>query len=83
MGNEMADQSKIGSENDSNGLEDRRCHVQAAKAGDVELLDAYSLAIETVAEAVAPAVVSIVTGIPSRDEKHPVSDGRNGFGSCR
>ena len=34
--------------------------MREARFSDVELLDAYSRAVETVVEAVAPAVVSIV-----------------------
>jgi S1-C subfamily serine protease len=77
----MSDQAEIESQADSNGgvEDDRRCHVRAAEAGEVELLDAYSHAIETVVEAVAPAVVSIVAGIVSRDERQ--SSQMRGVGS--
>ncbi len=51
----MSEQSKIGPDHDDNSaLKDRRCRVRDAKASDVELLDAYSRAVETVVEAVAP-----------------------------
>lgn len=39
-----------------------RCEVKEAEQSDVELLDAYSRAVITVAEAVGPAVVSISVG---------------------
>jgi S1-C subfamily serine protease len=39
-----------------------RCEVKEAEKSDVELLDAYSRAVITVAEAVGPAVVSISVG---------------------
>jgi S1-C subfamily serine protease len=39
-----------------------RCEVREAERSDVELLDAYSRAVITVAEAVGPAVVSISVG---------------------
>lgn len=42
-----------------------RCEVDSAGKSNVELLDAYSRAVITVAEAVGPAVVSISTGTPS------------------
>ena len=44
-----------------------RCEVGAAGKSDVELLDAYSRAVTTVAEAVGPAVVSISVGRESAD----------------
>ena len=43
------------------------CEVGSADKSDVELLDAYSRAVITVAEAVGPAVVSISTGRPSKN----------------
>jgi S1-C subfamily serine protease len=43
------------------------CEVGAAEKADVELLDAYSRAVITVAEAVGPAVVSISRGTRSKD----------------
>lgn len=43
------------------GLEGR-CEVKETEKSDVELLDAYSRAVITVAEAVGPAVVSISVG---------------------
>ncbi len=39
-----------------------RCEVRAAEASEVELLDAYSRAVTTVADAAGPAVVSITIG---------------------
>lgn len=45
----------------------RRCEVASADKSDVDLLDAYSRAVITVAEAVGPAVVSISTGRPSKN----------------
>jgi S1-C subfamily serine protease len=42
------------------------CEVGSAEKSNVELLDAYSRAVITVAEAVGPAVVSISTGTPSK-----------------
>jgi hypothetical protein len=39
-----------------------RCEVKETEKSDVELLDAYSRAVITVAEAVGPAVVSISVG---------------------
>lgn len=39
-----------------------RCEVKEAEKSDVELLDAYSRAVITVAEAVGPAVVSVSAG---------------------
>ena len=42
------------------------CEVKADSASDVELLDAYSRAVTTVVEQVAPAVVSIVVQTQSR-----------------
>jgi S1-C subfamily serine protease len=39
-----------------------RCEVKDAEKSDVELLDAYSRAVITVAEAVGPAVVSVSVG---------------------
>jgi S1-C subfamily serine protease len=45
---------------DSGGV---RCEVDSSRASDVELLDAYSRAVITVAEAVAPTVVGITTGV--------------------
>jgi S1-C subfamily serine protease len=66
----VSEQSKGESETGSKlGPEGHRCHVREAKFSDVELLDAYSRAVETVVEAVAPAVVSIVVRIKSRDER--------------
>ncbi len=66
----MSEQSKIGPGNHGNsGSEDRRCRVLDTKASDIELLDAYSRAVETVVEAVAPAVASIGVRIKSRDEQ--------------
>jgi S1-C subfamily serine protease len=43
------------------------CEVGSAEKSNVELLDAYSRAVITVAEAVGPAVVSISTGTPSKN----------------
>ncbi len=52
------------------------CEVSTAEKSNVELLDAYSLAVITVAEAVGPAVVSISIGKPSRgDETEPLGAG--------
>jgi S1-C subfamily serine protease len=45
----------------------RPCEVGAAEKSDVELLDAYSRAVITVAEAVGPAVVGISTGTRSKN----------------
>jgi S1-C subfamily serine protease len=45
----------------------RACEVGSADKSDVELLDAYSRAVITVAEAVGPAVVSIATGRPAKN----------------
>ena len=42
------------------------CEVRTEAAPDVELLDAYSRAVTTVVEAIAPAVVSISVRAPSR-----------------
>ncbi len=79
----MSEQSKGEPETGSKlGQEGHRCHVREAKFSDVELLDAYSRAVETVVEAVAPAVVSIVVRIKSRDQAAGLSDGRDRFG-CR
>jgi S1-C subfamily serine protease len=44
-----------------------RCEVGSAEKSNVELLDAYSRAVITVAEAVGPAVVSISTGTQSKN----------------
>jgi S1-C subfamily serine protease len=54
--------------------------VREAKFSDVELLDAYSRAVETVVEAVAPAVVSLVVRIKSRDERQAFPLGGTGSG---
>ncbi len=62
------------------GGEGHRCHVRDGEAGDVGLLDAYSRAVETVVEAVAPAVVSIGVRIQSRDERQSVPTGGAGSG---
>jgi S1-C subfamily serine protease len=43
-----------------------RCEVKETEKPDVELLDAYSRAVITVADAVGPAVVSISAGTDSR-----------------
>ena len=43
------------------------CEVGSAEKSNVELLDAYSRAVITVAEVVGPAVVSISTGTPSKN----------------
>jgi S1-C subfamily serine protease len=43
-----------------------RCEVKETDQSDVELLDAYSRAVITVAEAVGPAVVSVSVGKDSR-----------------
>jgi S1-C subfamily serine protease len=43
-----------------------RCEVPAQESDDVALLDAYSRAVTTVAEAVGPAVVSVHVGRASR-----------------
>lgn len=49
-----------------------RCEVSDEEKSNVELLDAYSRAVITVAEAVGPAVVSIAINKPSRgDEPEP------------
>jgi S1-C subfamily serine protease len=45
----------------------RACEVGSAEKSNVELLDAYSRAVITVAEAVGPAVVSISTGTQSKN----------------
>jgi S1-C subfamily serine protease len=45
------------------------CEVGTAEKSNVDLLDAYSRAVITVAEAVGPAVVSISTGTRSEDEE--------------
>jgi S1-C subfamily serine protease len=45
----------------------RPCEVGSAEKSNVELLDAYSRAVITVAEAVGPAVVSISTGTKSKN----------------
>ncbi len=45
------------------------CEVGAAEKAEVELLDAYSRAVITVAEAVGPAVVSISTETRSNDTR--------------
>jgi S1-C subfamily serine protease len=45
----------------------RACEVGSDDKSDVELLDAYSRAVITVAEAVGPAVVSISTGRESKN----------------
>lgn len=42
------------------------CEVGDAAKSDVELLDAYSRAVITVADAAGPAVVSIIAGQPSK-----------------
>lgn len=77
----MSEQSKGESETGSKlGQEGHRCHVREAKFSDVELLDAYSRAVETVVEAVAPAVVSIVVRIKSRDERQAFPMGGTGSG---
>ena len=54
--------------------------MREAKFSDVELLDAYSRAVETVVEAVAPAVVSIVVRIKSRNERQAFPMGGTGSG---
>lgn len=43
-----------------------RCEVRETEKSDVELLDAYSRAVITVADAVGPAVVSILAGQQGR-----------------
>jgi S1-C subfamily serine protease len=60
--------------------EGHRCHVRETKFSDVELLDAYSRAVETVVEAVAPAVVCIVVRIQSRGERQAFPMGGTGSG---
>ncbi len=54
-----------------------RCEVHSVDAADVELLDAYSRAVTTVAEAVGPAVVGITVGreVPSIDAVEAVGTG--------
>lgn len=77
----MLEQFKTEQETESKvGLENGRCRVREAKFSDVELLDAYSRAVETVVEAVAPAVVSIAVRIKSRDERQtfPMSGAGSG-----
>jgi S1-C subfamily serine protease len=77
----VSEQSKDKQETSGNpGQEGHRCHVREAKFNDVELLDAYSRAVETVVEAVAPAVVSIVVRIKSRDERQVFPMGGTGSG---
>ncbi|MGB6067840.1 MAG: trypsin-like peptidase domain-containing protein [Desulfomonilaceae bacterium] len=77
----MSEQSRIGPDHDdSSGLDDRRCRVRDAKTSDVELLDAYSRAVETVVEAVAPAVASIGVRIKSREERQAFPMGGTGSG---
>jgi S1-C subfamily serine protease len=43
-----------------------RCEISETEKTDVELLDAYSRAVITVAEAVGPAIVSISVGKQSQ-----------------
>lgn len=77
----MSEQPKMESEADSGKEgEGHRCRVRDGKARDVELLDAYSRAVETVVEAVAPAVVSIVVQIKSRDERQTFQMAGTGSG---
>jgi hypothetical protein len=59
----------------------RRCRVHDAKAGHVQLLDAYSHAVETVVDAVAPAVASIVIRLKSRTR--PPADPRSPLAAQR
>jgi S1-C subfamily serine protease len=60
--------------------EGHRCHVGEGKFSAVELLDAYSRAVETVVEAVAPAVVSIHVRTMARDERQTFPMGGSGSG---
>lgn len=80
-GEDVSEQPNIESEADTSSEgEGHRCRVKDGKARDVELLDAYSRAVETVVEAVAPAVVSIVVRLQSRDERQPFQMGGTGSG---
>ena len=56
----------IKGEGEEKGAEER-CEVRENAKSDVELLDAYSRAVITVAEAVGPAVVGIHAGMESTD----------------
>ncbi len=77
----MSEQSENKPETGSDlSHEGHRCHVREAKFSDVELLDAYSRAVETVVEAVAPAVVSIVVRIKARGERQTFPMGGTGSG---
>ena len=58
----------------------RRCMVRDARAEGVELLDAYSRAVETVVEAVSPAVASIVVRMKSRSQRQAFPMGGTGSG---
>lgn len=78
----MSDQSKSEPETRGKvGPVGHRCHVREAKFNDVELLDAYSRAVETVVEAVAPAVVSIVVRIKSKGGRQAFPMGGTGSGA--
>jgi S1-C subfamily serine protease len=62
--------------NDTNGKQSAqsRCEVTEEEKSSIELLDAYSRAVITVAETVGPAVVSIAINKPSRGDE-PESGG--------